>query len=154
MPCHFAQQKVSLRKRFHNHSDMCAQGFFGMNFFTLDVDRDGNNKWMFSQWFYVFFACTVPLTVLCLLIFAMNLPIISTILQWGKSFKAWRQTRKNSKRNPACCYFRKQKRLPRSESLTSNAGRGGARAGSTEERAKTSQSSDVESGTRHIGQGV
>ncbi|OJJ36953.1 hypothetical protein ASPWEDRAFT_436777 [Aspergillus wentii DTO 134E9] len=53
-------------------------GFFGMNFF--DISSDGSS-WVVSPQIYVFFICTIPITLLGFLIFILEL----NMLRWTKN---------------------------------------------------------------------
>lgn len=124
-----------------------------MNFFTLEVDADGNDKWVFSQWLWIFFACTVPLTFICLVLFAMNLPIISTLVNWGEKLGMWRQQRKLQKRNKNPISPGQTHSLIAGIPATPEA-QGPVQVEKKGGQAKTAQSSDLESGTGNGNRGV
>lgn len=50
-----------------------------MNFFTINGD---NNDWTYSKRMWIFFACTVPITTLCFMLFVLDLPIIGAIRRY------------------------------------------------------------------------
>jgi hypothetical protein len=58
-----------------------------MNFFALSADETGTH-WIWQKGLWLFFACTVPITLVCFVIFLMDLPVIKLIrLHVSQPFK-------------------------------------------------------------------